>query len=171
MQLPSGFRRLEDLRAAGFVGFLSAKKLRADLSVLPNEPGVYMVVRTSRSKPRYARRSCAGHFKGRDPTVSVAILARKWIKGSAVIYIGKAGGGKSAATLRSRLSAYVRFGAGERVGHWGGRYIWQLVDANTCLQFCWGTARECDAAECERKLLRTFRARFDDRRPFANLLG
>ena len=82
------------------------------------------------------------------------------------IYIGKAGGPNSNATLRKRLKQYIRFGSGEAVGHGGGRYIWQLEDADQLL-FCWKAC--ADAEELEKALIATFKKCHDGKRPFANL--
>ena len=78
-----------------------------------------------------------------------------------MVYIGKAG------SLRSRLDQYRRHGAGERVGHWGGRYIWQL-DAAAPLLVAWketpGLDPECAEAALIEEFIRDFGAL-----PFANL--
>ena len=95
------------------------------------------------------------------------MLERNWVNGAAVIYIGKAGGGSSSATLRRRLKSFLRFGEGHPVGHWGGRFIWQLQDAGSLL-FCWRHVGDSDARELERDLIRDF-VRMFGTRPFANL--
>jgi hypothetical protein len=57
------------------------------------------------------------------------------------------------------------------VGHWGGRYIWQLADAAELL-VAW---RELDdagtARNDERRLLERFAELHHGQRPFANLTG
>ena len=60
--------------------------------------------------PRFLDQSIGGHFKGRNPTVTVAELQRAWVDAAIVFYIGKAGGTNSEATLRSRLRQYMQFG-------------------------------------------------------------
>lgn len=66
-------------------------------------------------------------FTGFVPSVSIDELQRTWVPGAEVVYLGKSG------DLRRRLNAYRRHGAGQRVGHWGGRYIWQLADRDLLL--------------------------------------
>jgi hypothetical protein len=116
---------------------------------------------------KFSPASRGGRFKGKDPTVPISRLEKQWIDKAAVIYIGKAGGGRSNAQLQQRLWAYMRFGGGEPVGHWGGRLIWQLED---CLDLvvCWKPSGAQDAAQLESELIRAFVADHGAR-PFANL--
>jgi len=52
-----------------------------------------------------------------------------WIVNAAVLYIGKADRTSgSNRGLRARLTEYARSGAGEPVGHAGGKAIWHLID-------------------------------------------
>jgi hypothetical protein len=90
-----------------------------------------------------------------------------WLDDAIVLYIGKAGGGDSSAVLQERLWAYMRFGAGEPVAHWGGRFIWQLQNCRDLI-VCWKATGEGDAAKLESELIRDFVA-IHGRRPFANL--
>ena len=172
------FKTLENLAEAGFGGFVPVSKLKADGIHAPEDslaeadlcrPGVYMVVRTDDTEPVFVPEGSGGHFKGRNPNVPVGELQANWVKDTCVVYIGKAGGGSSRATLRKRIGQYIRFGSGEPVGHWGGRYIWQLEDADNLL-FCWRAAIEWeDAEEIESELIENFKSRYDGHRPFANL--
>jgi hypothetical protein len=93
-------------------------------------------------------------------------LHAKWVPGAHTVYLGK--GDK----LQSRLKTYARFGAGEPVAHWGGRYIWQLADADELL-VAWRALGDgvATAREDEIGLLGHFRALHDCQRPFANLTG
>ena len=108
----------EELAAEGFVGFLPWKGL--SLEEIPDTQGVYAVVNGGADPPEFLRHSPAGRFKGRDPTASRTNLEASWVGGCPVVYIGKA------ARLRTRLRQYRDHGQGKPVGHWGGRYIWQL---------------------------------------------
>lgn len=162
------FSSVDAIRSAGFVGFSSVRDLQSlRCGGIPLESGVYLVLRDLKGHPHFAARSCGGRFKGKDPTVPIADLRRRWVDDAIVLYIGKAGGGRSRAALRRRLWDYVRFGAGEPVGHWGGRFIWQLED---CLELviCWRPSGEQDAAQLESELIRKFTETYG-RRPFANL--
>jgi hypothetical protein len=125
------------------------------------------VLRSNTGPPRYSTTSRGGHFKGKDPTVSHAELSTNWVKGAFVLYIGKAGGGKSQSALRKRLWLLMRFGAGEAVGHWGGRLIWQLEDCADLI-LCWKPTGIIDAMEHESELMAAFRQTYGAR-PFANL--
>ena len=97
---------------------------------VPDVPGVYMVLRDSGERPDFLARGSGGYFKGKDPNVPLSELCANWVEGAKVLYIGKA------KSLRKRISQYLRFGDGRPVGHWGGRYIWQLADAQELI-FCW----------------------------------
>jgi len=162
------FDTIEAIREAGFKGFKTCAQLaRTGFAEVPEDPGVYMVVRDPRAPKAFASRSKGGHFNGKDPTVDLAVLERNWVQGAAVLYIGQAGGGGSSSTLRRRLKRYLSFGAGHPVGHWGGRLIWQLEDTESLL-FCWRPAAGADARELEHELIQDFATIFGCR-PFANL--
>lgn len=146
---------------AGFKGFIPVSALsERGLKMIPDVPGVYMVLRVSEGAPEFLETGSGGHFKGKNPNVPVAELAANWVDGTPVVYIGKA------TSLRKRISQYVRFGQGKPVGHWGGRYIWQLADAPDLL-FCWREV-DGDPDAVETELIRAFREAYGSR-PFANL--
>lgn len=149
------------LKDAGFKGFIPVSQLRDGvLNMIPDVSGVYMVLRVSDEAPVFLEKGSGGYFKGKEPNVSVAELEANYVDGASVVYIGKA------TSLRKRIRAYIRFGQGKPVGHWGGRYIWQLADAPDLL-FCWREV-DGDPDAVETELIRAFREAYGSR-PFANL--
>lgn len=156
-----------DLKKIGFDGFLTIETLFKDISNIPKKGGVYMILYPSATKPKYRKVGSGGHFKGKNPNVSIEELERNWIVDSSIVYIGKAGSENSSATLQSRLKQYFDFGKGKPVGHWGGRYIWQLALAEELI-VCWKATPENEPAVVESYLIGKFKE-FYGQRPFANL--
>ena len=164
---PMMFRSPADLHDAGFTGFHTIRDLwTSRFAPVPTARGVYLVVRSDSSPPEFLAVSPAGHFKGRDPTLPVEELRASWIAQSCTLYIGKAGGAKTSATLRTRLLTYLRHGQGRRAAHWGGRAIWQLADAPSLL-VAWRVVTDGEPRELERALIAEFSEHFGQR-PFAN---
>ena len=128
---------------------------------------MYLILRTAADAPRFLPRSTGGHFKGNDPSVDCAVLTDRWIDSALIIYIGTAGGDGLDATLKTRLRPYLRFGEGKRIGHWGGRYIWQLADAEN-LVVCWKATPDEEPIAVEHRLIDRFGASFHGALPFAN---
>ncbi len=95
-------------------------------------------------------------------------MIRPYIDEAHVLYIGKADAGRAGARgIRVRLDEYLRFGQGEPIGHWGGRYLWQLAGTDQLL-VCW---KPCPVPpEEETGLLDLFRGEYGAL-PFANLKG
>ncbi|MEV6661545.1 hypothetical protein [Nocardia fluminea] len=150
----------------GFDGFMSFFELPA--ADVPAEPGVYVVVRRADTTPVFLPVSPAGWFKGKDPTLPLAELHAAWVPGEPVLYIGKAAAGQSGKRgLRKRLDEYRRHGAGQPVGHWGGRTIWQLADSAELL-VGWRTA--ADSRAVEKAMIADF-VQMYGQRPFANRTG
>jgi len=163
--LPTSFSA-PDLESAGFVGWATWSKLRmTDYAPIPAVPGAYVVYRPTARFPTFVHPSPAGWFTGEDPTVTEARLRSEWVNGAHVIYIGKAD------VLRRRLSQFGRFGAGEPVGHRGGRLVWQLAHADKLLVAWHAISWDEAARDYERRLLAAFARRHAGRRPFANLTG
>ncbi|MFI8977164.1 hypothetical protein ACIGO9_30075 [Nocardia asteroides] len=150
----------------GFDGFVPLSEL--PVNDVPAEPGVYVVVRPAKSAPVFLPASPAGWFKAKNPTLPVAELQRAWVPDEPVLYIGKAAAGQSGRRgLRKRLDEYRRHGAGQRVGHWGGRMIWQLADSAELLV---GWRVNADARAVEKAMIAEFVALYGHR-PFANRTG
>jgi hypothetical protein len=158
----SSFTR-EALEREGFSSFLTFEQLRERLAEVPPHAGVYIVLRTSGDPVEFLDANPGGRFKGRDPTVEADVLRRKWIERSEVVYIGKGD------NLQRRLKQYADFGSGNPIGHWGGRYIWQLADSAS-LQVAWMLGGSAEtAAMMEARLLRRFKEEHDGRLPYANI--
>lgn len=139
-----------------------------DWNVIPAAPGTYRVVADVGFTPQYRNKSSAIPFKGKDPSVDVAVLKDKWVNSTQVIYIGKAGGLNQRATLRQRIKAYIKFGNGIKASHWGGRYIWQLENVDD-LYIEWDTCGiEEEPSKLERNGIDSFFEEYK-KLPFANL--
>lgn len=163
------FNDLDKIKEFGFTGFERIRELNFDSSVIPDKRGVYFVLIDNPKSASFVIPGTGGHFKGRDPNVSIEELANNWVTSSLVVYIGKAGGSDSSATLRSRLKQYLKFGQGKPVGHYGGRYIWQIQDSEN-LRICWKQTPTEEPRTVESNLITQFVSVYG-KRPFANLTG
>lgn len=153
----------DELERLGFTGYVRFAELPTQ--DVPTAAGVYAVVRVATAPPEFLPVSPGGRFKSKDPTVPIERLRTSWVEGVHTVYVGQTSRGRDG--LRRRLDAYRRFGAGEPVGHWGGRFIWQLADSDR-LTVAWLATPDRDAADVETELL----IRFVERTgvlPFANL--
>lgn len=156
-----------NLQKIGFEGFIPIFSLRTNYNLIPKEKGVYIILYPFENIPKFKSTGSGGHFKGKNPNVAAEILQNNWIKDEPIIYIGKAGSASGSATLHSRLKQYLNFGKGKPVGHWGGRYIWQL-DLPEDLIICWKPTTEHDPSIIESYLIQKFKEGYNQR-PFANL--
>jgi hypothetical protein len=150
-----------DLRRRGFVGFVPVEQLDDEPLQVPGSSGVYAVVREASDAPRFLKRSDAGWWKGKDPTVPVERLAAEWVAGVQTVYLG------DATSLRSRIGELVKFSRarGESVRHYGGRLLWQLSSCQALL-VAWKVDPYSTALEYD--LLEEF-IEAHGRLPFANL--
>jgi hypothetical protein len=123
---------------------------------------------TLNKKPDFLVSGSGGRFKERNPNVSLQELDENWAPNAKVVYIGKAGGTNSKATLRSRLDQLLKFGAGKKIGHWGGRMLWQLADHEELL-IGWKPLTDMEPATVEADMIQEFRLHFGCR-PYANLM-
>ena len=162
------FDSIEDLRSHGFKGFRTIEELQESAcSPVPSYQGVYLIVRVVDQDPIYLNASIGGHFKGKNPSVSIQELKDNWVNKAIILYVGKAGGSKSNATLKKRIWQYMQFGMGKPIGHWGGRYIWQIEGSNKLL-VCWKESNGEEPILIESEIINKF-SDIHNKRPFANL--
>ncbi len=161
------FQDLTTIKEAGFTGFKTVAQLWNDISSIPNETGIYLILNPDCSKKQFMAKGVGGFFKGKDPNLSVNELKVNWVDDCHVLYIGQAGGNGSAATLKKRLKQYLDFGKGKPVGHYGGRLIWQLSH-HPELIVAWKATKGYDPRTEEKKLIQEFMSYYG-RLPFANL--
>ncbi len=161
------FNNVSDINENGFTGFKTIGSLWNDKTLIPKRKGIYLVLDQC-GKPDFINPGVGGFFKGKDPNVSLSELKANYVPASLVVYIGKAGGPTSKATLYTRLGQYLRFGQGKNVGHWGGRLIWQLKNYRD-LMICWKTTSDNDPREVEKLLIDSYMKQYG-KRPFANLV-
>lgn len=150
------------LEHRGFTGFVSVQALRGSgAAQIPATGGIYVMLATGHPG-EFLEVSAGGHFKHKDPTVSMATLSGKWVESCDCVYIGKGG------NLRRRIKQFVDYGDGKPVGHWGGRYVWQLADSERLL-VAWKETEGIEPRLAEIELMEEFRAAFGAL-PFANLV-
>ena len=157
------FNTIDDLKASGFEGFIPVAQLQTDSTAIPRTAGGYMVVYTGENIPEFLPCGTGGFFKGKDPNVSITELETNWVKNTCVVYIGKA-----RTTLRKRLNQYLKFGNRQNIGHWGGRYIWQIKNSGNLL-LCRKPTPDEDPETVETALIARFKEQHGGHRPFANL--
>ena len=154
------FNDIEEIKKSGFTGFKKMSDLFLDSSMLPDSNGVYLVLNADNKPGEFLTVGSGGHFKGKNPNVSLAELKANWVDNTKVVYIGKA------TSLKSRLRQYFGFGQGKNIGHYGGRLIWQLKYSKD-LVVCWKTTLT-NPREYEIELIKDFTTKFG-KLPFANL--
>jgi hypothetical protein len=162
------YNNIESLKEWGFTGFKSINELIDDSSSIPEIKGVYLILNPSK-KSDFIATGTGGHFKEKDPNVSIEELKQNWVDNTIVLYIGKAGKEDSNATLHSRVGQYLSFGQGKKIGHWGGRFIWQLENSKELI-VCWKPlpAPTDDPRTIESDLINQFCSNYS-KLPFANL--
>jgi len=167
------FKSLAEIKSSGFVGFKKISDLFDDVTIVPDERGIYFVLYLDGKPLRFLGKGVGGFFKGKNPNVSLQCLESNWVEGSIVIYIGQAGGLKagkwSNQTLQKRIKKYMKFGQGYNIGHYGGRLIWQLRNYKD-LVLCWKAlpGKIQNPKKVEAQLISEFKGIYG-RRPFANL--
>ncbi len=155
------------LEQQGFEGFLLVGQLRHDrCEELPNLPGVYALLRETLEKPEFMARSNAAEYRGENPTRPIDELTERWVPGAQVLFFGRACGPGVRSLIKQRVKRYMRFGQGRVVGHWDGRFAWQLRD-HSSLRIAWKTMENGDPAIYEVDLLRRFSQHYGTP-PFAN---
>lgn len=161
------FNNLKEIEKEGFNGFISLSELFKSDSIIPKGKGVYMILFDITKQQEFMEDGSGGFFKGKNPNVSISILEENWVEKTCVLYIGKAGSESGSASLHSRLRQYFRFGQGKNVGHWGGRFIWQLKDYGNLI-VCWKPTPLNEPAMIESDLINSFKLQYG-KRPYANL--
>ena len=159
----------KELENDKFQGFVTIKELTANPLLVQKSKGVYIILRKTLDSPEFMEVGTGGFFKDENPNVSISELQNNWVDDSPIMYIGKAGGTGVKATLQARLKQYMEFGQGKKIGHKGGRYIWQLKDSQELI-VCWKSlGGDKEPRSVEHEMIEKFKQEHNGMRPFANL--
>ncbi|WP_426228517.1 hypothetical protein [Pseudarthrobacter sp. DSP2-3-2b1] len=155
------------LKEDGFAGFRTLGSL--EIMRVPQGTGLFAVLRPNEYEPHFLKKSTAGIFKKKDPSLPPEPLLAEWVDGADILYIGKAGpGSKGNRGLRRQIQEFLDFGQGKPPGHWDGRLIWQLTHTDALI-IAW---KELPAEELNNAEAR-YHAEFVEaygKLPFANLV-
>lgn len=162
--LPINKKTLKDDGFAGFRAFGTLEIMR-----IPQGTGVFAVLQPEGFKPRFLKKSTAGIFKKKDPSLPEPALAAEWVEEADILYIGKAGpGSKGNRGLRRQIQEFLDFGKGKPPGHWDGRLVWQLAESGSLL-IAWKELPAEAVNDAEAGYHAEFQA-VHGRLPFANLV-
>jgi hypothetical protein len=155
------------LKSDGFAGFKSFDSL--EIMRVPQGTGVFAVLRPNEYEPHFLKRSTAGVFKKKIPTLPAEALFGEWVDGADILFIGKAGpGSKGNRGLRSQIKEFLDFGRGLPPGHWDGRLIWQLTHTDELI-IAWKEHPADEVNQAEAAYHAAFVAEHG-KLPFANLV-
>ncbi len=155
------------LKADGFAGFRTLGDL--EIMRVPQGTGVFAVLRPNEYEPHFLKRSTAGIFKKKDPSLPAEAVIGEWVDGADILYIGKAGpGSKGNRGLRRQIQEFLDYGRGRPPGHWDGRLIWQLTHTDALI-IAWKELAAEEVNDTEAAYHAAFVAEHG-RLPFANLV-
>lgn len=155
------------LKLEGFSGFRPIEDLA--IMRIPQGTGLFAVIAPPDFQPRFLKQSTAGTFKKKKPSLPQEALAAEWVDGAVVLYLGKAGpGSQGNRGLRRQIKEFVDFGQGKPPGHWDGRLIWQIFDAES-LVIAWKELPAEQLNDAEAGYHEAFTEAYG-RLPFANLV-
>ena len=151
-----------DLQELGFQCFLSVKDLRLSPRHpdIPTTGGVYLVIRERREYPEFLARGTGGFVNEEDPNVDTSELAKKWVEDALVLYVGQS------KDLQTRIYQLIKFGDDNKSPHKGGKYLWQIADAED-FKVYWKKTPNHEQGEAY--TLAVFQRAHRNRLPFANL--
>lgn len=163
------FKAISKDNPCGFDGFKSIEYLAKEkCGDVPPQMGVYLVLWPGVGTPGF-NSSNPGYLENSIMPKDVSYLESRWISGTRVVYIGKAGGMKFRRNtgLAARLQEYFKWKDGKKNMHKGGRDIWQINNPQNLI-IAWRVIEEEEPEACEKRLLRKFKSEFDGKLPFAN---
>lgn len=146
-----------------FDGYAKVSDLKESCRLIPDYPGIYVVVRNSNEDPVFLAVGTGGLHKGMDLNYPVSTLKSKWIPDEQWIYIGK-----TDSSLRKRIRTYMSHGKGKDAAHRGGRAIWQLADSDDLIVAWKALSPSVSAREIEIRLISEFKQAHGGRLPYAN---
>ncbi len=160
------------LKDLGFDEFCSVKNLQNARREHRPPPckGIYLVIRNRKDRPEFLLKGTGGKIRRKDkngkitckdPNVDTGELEKRWVKGALILYVGKS------VNLRTRIRQLIRFGDGKKSPHGGGRYLWQIADAEDFKIF-WKEVPNEDQAES--RMLESFARAHNGMLPFANII-
>ena len=181
------------LKNRGFKECCSVKNLRDALGVHPAAPpphyrlpkpdkdlraawkkhklcahkGIYLVIWEWKDRPEFLNPGTGGCFKRKDPNVKIDMLEDIWVEDALIIYVGANREGKN-GNLETRIEQLIRFGSRKNTGHYGGRLMWQIKDAED-LKIRWKVMAD-DKQENEKEQVLAEFEQVHQSLPFANII-